>query len=107
MAETIEVTALRLRLGESIPAGGTDADTLFSEEQLQAIVDTTGSSDEAALEGWTIKRAHLANLVNVTDGAASRELGQLFDHATEMVDDYSRKLNGRSGRTRIGRITRS
>lgn len=107
MAETIEVTALRLRLGESIPASGTEADTLFSEEQLQAIVDTTSSPDEAALEGWTVKRAQLANLVNVTDGAASRELGQLFDHATEMVDHYSRKINGRSGRTRIGRITRS
>jgi hypothetical protein len=107
MPETTEVTALRLRLGEAIPEGGTSADTLFSEEQLQAIVDTTDSSDAAALEGWEIKRAHLANLVNITDGAAARELGQLFEHANEMVDDYSRKINGRIGRTRIGRITRS
>lgn len=107
MPETTEVTALRLRLGESIPADGTAADTMFSEEQLQSIVDTTETADEAALEGWEIKKAALANLVNVTDGAASRELGMLFDHAVEMVDSYSKKINGRIGRTRIGRITRS
>ena len=107
MPETTEVTALRLRLGESIPEGGTSADTLFSEEQLQAIVDTTDSADGAALEGWEIKKAHFANLVNVTDGAASRELGMLFEHAVEMTSQYSKKINGRSGRTRVGRITRS
>jgi len=107
MPETLAVTALRLRVGESIPEGGTSSDTLFSEEQLQTIVDTTDSTDGAALEAWEIKKAHLANLVNVTDGAASRELGQLFEHAIEMVDSYSKKINGRIGRTRVGRITRS
>lgn len=107
MAETAEVTRLRMKLGESIPQGGSATDTMFSETQLVALLDANATFDGAVLEGWQAKQAALANLVNVTDGAASRELSDLFDHATEMVGDWDKKINGRSGRTRVGRIVRS
>lgn len=106
MPETLEVTALRMRIGERIPAGGTADDTMFSEAELQAIVNNNSTPDGAALEAWEAKRAELANLVNVTDGAASRALSDAFAHADDMVVYYTRKVNGRSGRTRIGKIIR-
>lgn len=107
MALAGDISALRLKLGETIPAGGTEADTLFTDGQITVWLDTTSSITEAALEGWEAKRAALANLVNVTDGAASRELSDAFDHANEMVEYYNRKLLGRAGRTRVGKIVRS
>lgn len=107
MPETADQTYLRMKLGERIPAGGTESDTLFTAQELQSFIDTSSSLEGAVLEGWEAKRASLANLVSVTDGAASRELSDAFAHANEMVEYYSRKNNGRSGRTRIGSITRS
>lgn len=107
MPETTDVTRLRLKLGESIPAGGTESDTLFSAEQLQSFISGNSTFDGAVLEAWEAKLAILANLVNVTDGAASRELSDAFDHANDMVAYYGKKSNGRSGRSRIGKIVRS
>src|SRR5690349_10376260 len=106
MPEDTRVTALRMTIGERIPAGGTADDTLFSEEELLAIINNTSTPDGAALMAWEAKRAELSNLVNVTDGAASRALSDAFEHANEMVIYYTRKTNGRSGRTRLGKIVR-
>lgn len=106
MPETLAVTALRMKIGERIPVGGTADDTMFSEAELQAIIDNNSTPDGAALEAWEAKRAELANLVNVTDGAASRAMSDAFAHAEDMVVYYSRKTTGRAGRTRIGKIIR-
>lgn len=107
MALAADITTLRLKIGESIPAGGTESDTLFTDGQINVWLDGNDTMDGAALEGWEAKLAALANLVSVTDGAASRELSDAFDHAAEMVSYYSKKLNGRSGRARVGKIIRS
>ena len=107
MATAEEVGRLRIKLGEMIPEGGTADDTLFSDAVLVTIVDSTSSFDEAVLEGWEAKKAQLANLVDVTDGAASRAMSDLFQNANEMVDIYYRRVNGRSGRARVGKIVRS
>ena len=108
MPETVEMSALRMRIGERIPEGGTAADTLFSEAELQGILSNNPDNpDGATLEGWEAKKATLADLVDVTDGAASRALSDAFAHASEMVNYYNKKANGRSGRVRIGKIVRS
>lgn len=99
---------LRALLGESIPDGGTAADTLFSDEEIETLLaDANDDLDRAAYEGWRQKAASLANLVNVTDGNASREMGKLLDNAEKMVRIYLRSSSGPTeGRTRIGRIVR-
>jgi len=107
MATDEEVTALRSLLGERIPAGGTASDTMFSDEELENIIDGSPSGEQAAYEGWRMKAANFSNLVNVTDGAASREFSDLLTNALQMVKLYSRSSTGPTeGRTRIGKIKR-
>lgn len=101
------VDSLRLKLGEAIPVGGTDADSLFTDAQLINLLLAAPFLDRAAYEGWKIKAAHFANLVNVTDGASAREFSKLYDNAISMLRAYDRSQPGpTSGRTRIGRIVR-
>lgn len=99
---------LRNMLGEPIPEGGTAADTLFTDEQIADFLDQGGGDVErAAYEGWRVKAAHFANLVDVTDGNASRAMSDLLGHANDMVKIYLRASGGPTeGRTRIGRIVR-
>lgn len=107
MSTPAGIENLRLKIGESIPAGGTEADTLFTDAQLENWLDTNSTIESAALEAWQAKQAALANLVNVTDGAAARQLSDAFDHAARMVAYYDKLVNGRGGRTRVGKIVRS
>jgi len=107
MATDEEVANLRLLLGERIPAGGTETDTMFSDQELEVLIDGSPSLEVASYEGWRMKAANFANLVNVTDGAASREFSDLLDNALNMVKLYSRSSSGPTeGRTRIGKIKR-
>ena len=107
MAFAEDITALRLKIGETIPSGGTEADTLFTDAQITLWLNESSTPDGAVLSGWEAKLAALANLVSVTDGAASRELSDAFDHASETVAYYNKKTTGRSGRARVGKIIRS
>jgi hypothetical protein len=104
-----DITAVRETLGESIPVGGTEVDTMFTDNQVTAWVNGSSSLDAASLRGWKAKAANLSNLVNVTDGAASRELSDAFDHALEMIKLYTKTATGGAtvGRTRVGKIVRS
>lgn len=105
-----DATSLRAMLGEQIPPGGSAADTMFTDDQITAWLQGAKSLDEAALFGWRAKLATFAGMVNVTDGAASRELGMLFENAQRMVDMYSDIITGkasRPGRTRVGKIVRA
>lgn len=107
MATPEQVTSLRLLLGETIPPGGTDEDTLFTDQQIGIWVDSNPDEERAAYDGWRAKAAQFANLVNVTDGAASRELGDLLTNARQMVSMYARSTSGPTeGRSRVGRIVR-
>lgn len=100
---------LRDLLGETIPEGGEASDTLFTQEQIEDyLLAADGDLNVAALSGWRVKSAALANLVDVTDGAASRSMGQLLDNALKQVKIYEGAVLGPSeGRTRIGRIVRT
>ena len=104
-----DVDRLRDLLGEPIPDGGTESDTLFTDERLNDFLQIAGGDlERAAFEGWRAKAAQLAGLVDVTDGNASRKMGELLTNAETMVRYYQRSSAGPTeGRTRIGRIVRS
>lgn len=98
---------VRALLGEDIPEGGSAADTLFKDSEIQEFVDSTPNLDRAAYEGWRVKAARLSNLVDTTDGNIQRKFSQLLDHANDMVKLYSRTSSGPTeGRTRVGRAVR-
>ena len=99
---------LRQLLGEVILPDLTDEDTMFSEEEIADFLSRgNGDVEAAAFYGWQAKMAQLANLVNVTEGNASREMGELHKNAKRMVDQYAgyATTSGR-GRARVGRIRR-
>lgn len=102
---------LRNLVGEPIPAGGTESDTMFSDQDLQDILDqqdVNGSAFAAAYYVWMQKAANYAKLVNVNEGNAARELGELQSHALRMADRYVGYVSTPSrGRARIGKIVRS
>lgn len=100
---------LRLLLAEQVPLDGTDADTMFSDEEILHFLDEgNGNPYSAAYYGWMAKMANFANLANVSEGNAARELGELHKGAQRMVDRYVAYVPtpGR-GRARVGRIVRS
>lgn len=103
-------TRLRAKLGENVAEGGDLSDSFFTDAQLNEMLEASASLDEAILDGWETKMAHWANLVTVVDGASSRELTALMDHAEKMIDYYGKKVDvgpdGIGNRTRIGRIVR-
>jgi len=102
MATYAETQHVRLMLGE--PTGD---DSLFSDETINGWIDAAANLDAAILQGWRAKAAHFANLVNVTDGAASREFSDLLDNAAAMVKQYTSLARGpAAGRTRVGKIVR-
>lgn len=97
----------RMYTGEVIPEDGSAADTLFTDEWITTTINATPSMDAAVLEGWKVKQAHFANLVNVIDGAAARTFSDLFLHASNMVAQYTKLAIGPTyGRTRVGKIVR-
>jgi hypothetical protein len=99
---------LRSMLGETIPEGGTDADTLFSTEEIIDLIETNPDLERAAYEGWRVKAGRLASLVDTSEGNSQRKMSQLREHAEEMIKLYLRSSGGATdGRTRIGKITRS
>lgn len=99
---------LRQLLGEQVPEGGHARDTLFSDLEIEDLLELTDSDVErAAYEGWRVKAAKLSSLVDNTEGNIQRKFSQLLDNAETMLKVYQRSSSGPTeGRTRIGRIVR-
>lgn len=102
---------VRVKLAEEIPDGGSADDTLISDQTLTTIILGSSTIDDALISGWEVKLAQWSNLVDVTDGAASRKLGDLMAHAADMIAYYKNKVRGgetgvNRNRTRVGRIVR-
>lgn len=107
MATPEEITELRLLLGETIPDGGSEVDTLFTDVQVEKMVDDAPDLDRAALAGWRAKAAALSNLVDTTEGNSAKKYSQLLNNALNMVKLYNRSSSGATeGRARVGRIRR-
>jgi hypothetical protein len=101
-------TEFRSMLAEAIPPGGSPDDTLFTDDRLdELIIGANNDLERAAYDGWREKAGILANLVTVTEGAASRSMTDLQAQAIEMVKLYAKASSGPTeGRARIGRIVR-
>ena len=98
---------LRQLLGEDVPVGGSAAETLFTDEEIDDLVDNYSDMERAAYEGWRVKAARLSNLVDNTEGNVQRKFSQLLDNALDMQKGYLRSSAGATeGRTRIGRTVR-
>lgn len=99
---------LRSLIGESIAVGHTAADTMFSREEIEDLLERGFDDIEAAAYyGWREKAANYANLVNVNEGNAARELSDLHRQAVRMMDRFVAYIEtpGR-GRARMGNISR-
>lgn len=99
---------VRAKLGEPIPAGGSASDTMFTDDEISDFLELGHDNvNAAAYHGWIEKAANLANLVNVNEGNAARELGELHKQALRMADRYVGYVATPSrGRARMGNITR-
>lgn len=108
-------TAARLRekIGETVAVGEAASDTMFTDSQIKVWIENAPTFNHAVVEGWEAKLANFTNLADVTDGAASRKLGDLADRARENLRYWRGRIAvgpdeelARS-RTRIGRIVRN
>jgi len=99
---------VRALVGESIPVGGSSADTMFSDEEVEDFLEEGGlDPNAAAYYGWMEKAANYANLVNVNEGNAAREMSDLHRQAIRMADRYVGYVPTPSrGRARMGKIVR-
>lgn len=99
MASDLE--RVRELLGEQIPAGGSETDTMFTNARLLDILATTGDIESATAEGWRIKAAEYADLVDTSEGTSKRAMSDLHQHALRMADSYVASVTRRTGtRTR-------
>jgi hypothetical protein len=96
----------RVYLGEAIPDGGSDADTLFSHADVTALLArSSGDVRAAAVEGWSIKAAHYAKQVDVSDGTDTRQMSQLHRQAVTEWQRWSGAVSP-AGRTRVHQLKR-
>lgn len=107
MEPTADLRAsLRMKLGEP-----EEAESVFTDAQIDLMLRGSTSLNRAAVTGWESKVAHFSGLVDVSDGAASRKLGKLYDNALDMLKYYRGQANqgvestARS-RSRVGKIIR-
>lgn len=79
---------LRQMLGESVPDGATDKDTLFSDEEIDDFLERGTSLDHSAYLGWVAKAADFANMANTQEGQTRLDLGGLSAHANERIKHF-------------------
>jgi hypothetical protein len=96
-----ESERLRGYLGEVIPPGGSASDTLFTEDQVEDLLERHGSPEAARREGLELKAAALANLVTTVEGSSTRKLS---DAHKAVLSQISALGPAGSTRTRIHRI---
>ena len=79
-------TKLRKLLDERIPEGGSDADTRFTDADIDELLTDASNIYEAAATGWTLKA-----------GMLQRELGQIESYAVGQERYDLRKLKDMLG----------
>lgn len=83
---------LRKMINDKIPQGGTDKDAVFSNAELDDILQESESIYYAASEGWTIKAGLLeGDIEGYSAGNEKYELTKLQDrlaHALRMAQKY-------------------
>lgn len=81
---------LRQLLGETVPAGGSDVDTMFTDEQISDFL-TLAEDDVtlAAYHGWLAKAGEYANLVDTQEGSSRRSMSDLHKNAEARVKQFA------------------
>jgi hypothetical protein len=99
---------LRGLLGDTKPAGGSDADLFFTDDDVNNLIQESGGNmNRAAYEGWRLKAANYAELITITEGNAMRQMSDLHKHALDMIKHFETASSTLvMGRTRVGRIRR-
>lgn len=100
---------VRALLGEPIPLGGVDTDTMFTDAQILDLLAVAADDVEAAVvEGWRQKAAAYASLVDTQEGTSKRAMSDLHANALRMVQSLTgpTAIIGSSGRTRSRQIVR-
>lgn len=105
MATAVE--QVRELVGEVIPAGGTEADTLFTNVRLAELIAEMGTVTDAAGRAWQIKAAALADLVDTAEGTSKRAMSDLHKHAVAMVEVYDGSSGSVTRKSISHRIVRS
>lgn len=91
MAEQMSVGLFRTRLGERIPRGKTEADTLFSDNELQEILDRAADNEYRALaDGWSTKAGLLAEMIDTNESGSERKYSKLYDQAFKMWQQFEK-----------------
>jgi len=84
-----DVERLRQALGESIPVGGVEGDTLFTNIEIQDFLDrAAGDIALASYYGQVAKSAALANLVTTSEGQTRLEFSKLHDASLKQEKKY-------------------
>lgn len=94
---------LRRRLAEVGDLPG-NTDTLFTDDEIRNLLVGAGNDiEKATLEGWLIKEAHYAAMIDISEHGSDRKLSQLWEHAKKMVDRYS-GADGSVSPPNVGRL---
>lgn len=95
MSDNLDVQYLRLLLAEPNPPNGMPAQpgqtlvgSLFSDDQLEMLIDRTALVTRAAEVGWKAKAAYLQPLVDIDESGVSRKLSQMYKNAMMMAAQY-------------------
>lgn len=100
MTPTAELrTELRELIDEIIPAGGTDANTRFTDQQIDIILTAANSVNEAAAAGWERKALRaMSERGGLQESQAGNErlkfvtIESYRDHCWQMVAYFRGKL---------------
>lgn len=101
-----ENSRVRALIGEAIPVGGTEADTLFTDEQIDDLLTRHTTVSGSLAEAWQMKAAALSDMVDVKEGDSAEHLSQMHKQALEMVKHYSNQGGVGQPVTRITKIIR-
>src|SRR5690606_25638125 len=97
-------TKLRKLLDERIPEGGSDADTRFSDADIDELLIEAANIYGAAATGWTMKAAmfqrELGQIESYSVGQERydmRKLQDMVNYALRMAETYSRMAASHMG----------
>jgi len=95
-------TKLRKLLDERIPEGGSDADTRFSDVDMDELLIEAADIYEAAAAGWTLKagmfQRELGQIESYSVGQERydmRKLQDMVNYALKMAETYNRIVASR------------
>lgn len=81
---------VRQNTGETIPPGGTDADTMFTDDEVLGFLTQCNQLiNLSSAAAWRVKAARLAALVDVQEGNSSRKMSQAYTSAIAQAKYYS------------------